>query len=173
MSSDRSNRMSRGSQTDGPEPLEASSALIGTRFAVGPGLSSTGSVKFLRASTAFARATQKQIIRPLIILRSSTLTDSVGEFAVELTDIENLVVRLRDMIDAVDRIVSELDSVASAVQSQWTGSAADAYAAAHADWLTSARDLIVEITNVRIRAQQAQSSYVDSISTNLKMLGRI
>lgn len=100
------------------------------------------------------------------------MTDPGGKFAVDLADLENLILRLKGAIELVDRIAGELDSRATGVQLHWTGSAADAYAATHADWLAAARELNVEITKVRSRAQNAHTSYVASISTNLKMLGR-
>lgn len=106
-------------------------------------------------------------------LRSSTLTESAGRFAVELTELDNLVQRLSDAIETIDRIVGGLGEHASAARLHWTGPAADAYVVVLDKWNGSAQDLIALLVEMRTMAQDAQSCYCDTYSTNLKMLGRI
>ncbi|WP_072804096.1 WXG100 family type VII secretion target [Rhodococcoides yunnanense] len=90
-----------------------------------------------------------------------------------MTELDNLAQRLGDAIETIDRIVGGLGEHASAARLHWTGPAADAYVAVHSKWTGSALDLIALLVEMRTMAQNAQSSYCDTVAANLKMLGRI
>lgn len=100
------------------------------------------------------------------------MTESGGEFTVDLADLEFLISQLGGLIESVDRSMSMLDAQAKSMKSCWTGEAADAYTVAHAAWLSGAAELIGEITDAKARLRNAQTHFADSIAANLRMLGR-
>ncbi|MDV6233043.1 WXG100 family type VII secretion target [Rhodococcus cercidiphylli] len=100
------------------------------------------------------------------------MTEPEAEFAVQLGDLETLVLRLDGLIESVDRNVAELSAQAASVRSWWTGEAADAYTERHHAWHAAVSELTDEIFDVQARLRNAHHQYSDAVVTNLKMLGR-
>ncbi len=93
-------------------------------------------------------------------------------YQVDLAELENIHARLRGFVGFLDETLAALQQRVGALQQNWTGAAADAQAAAFANWATAAGEVIDSIEAMRTAAADAHQRYTAAIDTNLRTLGR-
>ncbi|WP_227996088.1 WXG100 family type VII secretion target [Nocardia australiensis] len=94
------------------------------------------------------------------------------EFSVDLDHLEEIVARLSGLAGFIDEHLDEIDDrVATLAGTGWESVAAQAYADAHSQWVTGAREFTEGVRDMSDAARKAHGRYTRAIETNLKMLG--
>ncbi|WP_225728774.1 MULTISPECIES: WXG100 family type VII secretion target [unclassified Nocardia] len=92
-------------------------------------------------------------------------------FTVDLDELEQIIARLSglaafvaDHLDEIDRRVETLRG------SGWDGVAAEAYSAAHQQWISGAREFAQGIRDMSDAAKTAHGAYSEAADVNSKMM---
>ncbi|MET8876666.1 WXG100 family type VII secretion target [Nocardia sp. NPDC004604] len=94
-----------------------------------------------------------------------------SEFSVDLDRLDDIVARLSGLSGFVAEHLDEIDNrVTTLVGTGWEGVAAEAYAAAHREWITGAREFVESVRDMSDAAKQAHGDYTHAIELNSKML---
>ncbi|NEW37151.1 WXG100 family type VII secretion target, partial [Nocardia cyriacigeorgica] len=80
----------------------------------------------------------------------------------DLAELENITTRLQGLIGFVEDCLTQIDTRVAAVQSSWSGQAADAHATAHRDWLAGAQDMRDGLERMRAAAVTARDNYTSA-----------
>ncbi|WP_280263807.1 WXG100 family type VII secretion target [Nocardia wallacei] len=93
-------------------------------------------------------------------------------YMVDLEHLDATTARISGLVGFLTESLAGLDARMSGVHQTWTGDAASAHAAAHAEWKTSAQDAQDGIDRMRAAAEAAHGHYSDNLAANLRILGR-
>ncbi|WP_084477726.1 WXG100 family type VII secretion target [Nocardia jejuensis] len=94
------------------------------------------------------------------------------EFSVDLNDLDAIVTRLSDLANFIGDQLSDLDRKVAAVRSgSWDSAGAVAYADAHSEWLSGAKELAEGVTDMGVVARNAHGHYTAAIGANTRMFG--
>jgi len=92
-------------------------------------------------------------------------------FTVDLDHLDDIVSRLSGLAGFITDHLDEIDKrVATVHDDGWTSAAAHAYAAAHTQWATAAREFADGVRTMSDAAKQAHADYTSAIETNRTML---
>ncbi|PXX66901.1 WXG100 family type VII secretion target [Nocardia tenerifensis] len=94
------------------------------------------------------------------------------QYRVDLAHLDTVTAQLESLNGFVEELLRELEERIAVVQRDWSGAAADAHAATHAQWITAAAMIHGELAKVKTAAAAALSSYDAGTAANLSMLGR-
>lgn len=83
-------------------------------------------------------------------------------------DLDELVDTVDEMTRCADALEARLDDLAR-IHLPWSGRAADAQAAAQAEWEAGFRSMREALALMRTAASTAHGNYADAASTNLRM----
>ena len=92
-------------------------------------------------------------------------------FQVNLELLDDVVIRLSNLVGFVQESLDDLDGRMNALPASWTGPAAEAHAAAHAEWMDGAKELHEGIDTMHAAAKQAHEQYSAGASANRRMFG--
>ncbi|WP_062982868.1 WXG100 family type VII secretion target [Nocardia anaemiae] len=94
-----------------------------------------------------------------------------SQFSVDLDQLDRIVSRLNGLAGFLHDHLDELDHKVAALHSgSWESAAASAYADAHSQWLTAAREFAEGVAAVSDAAQKAHGRYTRAIDVNRRML---
>lgn len=91
---------------------------------------------------------------------------------VDLDHLDSVTARLAGLVEFVEDRLAELDRHIAHLPANWTGTAADAHAAAHRVWYEAAQEMKSSLDVLRAAVRLAHDEYARSVATNLTMLGR-
>ncbi|MBF6126594.1 WXG100 family type VII secretion target [Nocardia brasiliensis] len=94
------------------------------------------------------------------------------QYRVDLAHLESVTARIGGLTGFVEQSLREVDERVVNVQAGWSGTAADAHAAAHAEWSAAAVKVNDGLTKMKQAAATARQSYEMGTSANLSALGR-
>lgn len=93
------------------------------------------------------------------------------EFSVDLEHLDHVVARLTGLAGFLAENLDDIDDKVAALQGTgWEGLAAQAYADAHRQWSTGAREFTEGVRTVADAAKTAHTRYSRAIDLNSKML---
>ncbi|RJO72930.1 WXG100 family type VII secretion target [Nocardia panacis] len=93
-----------------------------------------------------------------------------SQFSVDLDHLDEIVARLSGLAGFVGEHLDEIDHrVATLTGSGWGSVAAQAYAEAHTQWVTGAREFVEGVREVSDAAKAAHARYSRAVDTNFKM----
>ncbi|MFE9320016.1 WXG100 family type VII secretion target [Nocardia sp. NPDC052278] len=96
-----------------------------------------------------------------------------SQFSVDLDHLDEIVIRLSSLAGFIGEHLDEIDDrVAALVGSGWEGVAAQAYADAHAQWVTGAREFVEGVKDMSDAAKAARARYTTAHDTNYKMFSQ-
>lgn len=87
----------------------------------------------------------------------------------DLDAMQAFVTLLDQKITALTESSEGVKRTAEAILSQFTGEAADAYAASRTEWLRNAGELITDVRAVRDKIENARANYSEVEKTNREM----
>ncbi|MFD6158948.1 WXG100 family type VII secretion target [Nocardia sp. NPDC060256] len=94
-----------------------------------------------------------------------------SEFSVDLEHLDQIVSRLSGLAGFVADHLDEIDDRVAALHGTgWESVAAQAYADAHRQWATGAREFVEGVREMSDAAKQAHGRYTRAIELNSKML---
>ncbi|OZC50762.1 hypothetical protein CH267_22150 [Rhodococcus sp. 06-621-2] len=93
----------------------------------------------------------------------------MAKFAVDLEELDVTVVRLGAYVEYLEDKLGALDQRVLSLRDSWTGDAADAQRASHAEWTAGARQMREGVDAMRRVAQTARASYQSAVAANLRM----
>ncbi|MFE9325685.1 WXG100 family type VII secretion target [Nocardia sp. NPDC052278] len=94
-----------------------------------------------------------------------------SQFSVDLDQLDRIVSRLNGLAGFLHDHLDELDhKVAALHNGSWESTAASAYADAHNQWLTAAREFAEGVASMSDAAQKAHGRYTRAIDVNQRML---
>ncbi|GAA5067197.1 WXG100 family type VII secretion target [Nocardia callitridis] len=94
-----------------------------------------------------------------------------SEFTVDLEHLEQIVSRLSGLAGFVADHLDEIDTkVAALHDTGWESRAAQAYADAHRQWVTGAREFAEGIRDMSDAAKANHAAYTRALETNRRML---
>ncbi|WP_433601508.1 WXG100 family type VII secretion target [Nocardia sp. CA-135953] len=94
-----------------------------------------------------------------------------SKFSVDLSHLDEIVSRLSGLAGFITDHLDEIDKRVATIQGDgWTGVAAQAYADAHNQWASGAREFAEGVREISDAAKQAHADYTSAIETNRKML---
>ncbi|WP_433659933.1 WXG100 family type VII secretion target [Nocardia sp. CA-128927] len=94
------------------------------------------------------------------------------QYRVDLNHLDAVTAKVAALNSFVADSLAELDQRIATVQGSWHGAAADAHAAAHAEWTAAAATMADGLAKMRVAAAAAHASCQDGTAANLSMLGR-
>lgn len=93
-----------------------------------------------------------------------------SQFSVDLDHLDSIVARLSALAGFVGEHLDEIDDrVATLNGSGWEGVAAQAYAEAHTQWSTGAREFVEGVRDMSDAAKAAHTHYTRAGDTNTRM----
>lgn len=93
------------------------------------------------------------------------------EFSVDLEHLDQVVARLSGLVGFLTENLDDIDDKVAALQGTgWEGRAAQAYADAHRQWSTGAREFAEGVRTVADAAKTAHARYSRAIDLNSTML---
>jgi len=96
-----------------------------------------------------------------------------SEFSVDLDHLDEIVVRLSGLAGFIGEHLDEIDNrVATLTGTGWEGLAAQAYAEAHTQWVSGAREFVEGVRDVSDAAKAAHARYTRAVDTNYKMFNQ-
>ena len=95
-----------------------------------------------------------------------------SKFEVDLDELDKIVTRLSGLASFLHDHLNELDSKVKALQNggSWESDAASAYAGAHTQWLSAAREFADGVAAMSDAAQKAHGRYTSAVDVNRRML---
>ncbi|WP_069164270.1 WXG100 family type VII secretion target [Nocardia altamirensis] len=94
-----------------------------------------------------------------------------SQFSVDLEHLDQIVSRLSALAGFVGEHLDEIDNrVATLHGSGWESVAAQAYAGAHSQWATGAREFVEGVREMSDAAKQAHGRYTRAIELNNRMM---
>lgn len=94
------------------------------------------------------------------------------QYRVDLAQLEAVTAKVASLTGFVTESLRETEERIATVQASWNGAAADAHAAAHAEWTTAAAKIADGLAKMQAAAAAARRSYEEGSAANLAMLGR-
>jgi WXG100 family type VII secretion target len=94
------------------------------------------------------------------------------EYRVDLDHLEAVTARMEGLNGFVADSLREIEERIATVQGNWSGEAADAHAAAHAEWTDAAAKIRSGLEKMRAAAAAARAQYESASAANIAMLGR-
>ncbi|MFI9633601.1 WXG100 family type VII secretion target [Nocardia sp. NPDC051929] len=93
-----------------------------------------------------------------------------SRFSVDLDHLEEVVARLSGLAGFIGEHLDEIDGrVATLTGTGWESVAARAYAEAHTQWVTGAREFVEGVRDMSDAAKAAHTRYTRAVDTNYKM----
>lgn len=92
-----------------------------------------------------------------------------GGFVVDTDRLAEVVAHLATLGQQADQIVAEVDARVRALQGVWTGDAATAQQAAHAEWLAGAHEMHEAVVALQRLTDTAHGNYTRAVATNVAM----
>ena len=90
-------------------------------------------------------------------------------FAVDLDELMRSVEEMARCGEALDVLLEDVRRRVGDLQLTWEGSAADAQAAAQAEWESGFRRMRAALATMRAAARAAHGNYSAAVATNLRM----
>lgn len=92
------------------------------------------------------------------------------EFSVDLEHLDDVVARLSNLVSFLTEQLDQIDDHVAALQGgSWGSVAAQAYADAHRQWSSGARELVEGVHDMHDAAKAAHERYTAAFDTNYKM----
>ncbi|WP_406281215.1 WXG100 family type VII secretion target [Nocardia sp. NBC_00881] len=96
-----------------------------------------------------------------------------SEFTVDLDHLDEIVAKLSGLAGFIGEHLDEIDDrVATLTGTGWEGAAAQAYAEAHTQWVTAAREFVEGVKDMSDAAKVAHTRYTRAVDTNYKMFNQ-
>ncbi|MBF6208407.1 WXG100 family type VII secretion target [Streptomyces gardneri] len=96
-----------------------------------------------------------------------------SRFSVDLDHLEEIVARLSGLAGFIGEHLDEIDDrVATLTGTGWESIAARAYAEAHTQWVTGAREFVEGVRDMSDAAKAAHTRYTRAVDTNYKMFSQ-
>ncbi|MEV6389693.1 WXG100 family type VII secretion target [Nocardia xishanensis] len=93
-----------------------------------------------------------------------------SKFSVDLDHLDEIVARLSGLAGYIGDHLDELDDrVATLAGTGWESVAAQAYAEAHTQWTSGAREFVEGVREMSDTAKAAHARYTRAVETNYKM----
>ncbi|MEV2220421.1 WXG100 family type VII secretion target [Nocardia vinacea] len=99
------------------------------------------------------------------------MTDEARQFSVDLDQLDKLADRVRGLVGFITDQLAAIDQKAKEVGAVWSGSAAEAYREAHAEWTVGATDVQEGLAALQDAAKRTHEGYVGAVAENLRILG--
>lgn len=93
----------------------------------------------------------------------------MGAFTIDLDQLDTMIGRLGDYEAILEQRLTELDARVRALQSRWTGQAANAQQQAHDEWLAGAQRMREALAGLRSAASTAHANYNSALTANNQM----
>ncbi len=93
----------------------------------------------------------------------------MSRLRVDLTQLDDLVVNMRQVRDELGRVRAELDAQVAGLHVTWTGGAAAAQALAHHRWSRGAAEVQEALAALHAVAATAHENYASAVATNRRM----
>ena len=90
-------------------------------------------------------------------------------YTVDLEELLDTVGELARCGEALDALLDQVAARVAALHGGWSGRAADAQAAAQAEWEGGFRSMRTALGEMRAAAEVAHSNYADAADANLRM----
>lgn len=90
-------------------------------------------------------------------------------FVVDLEDLDAVIGDMTGFEGRFSGRLAELDDLVSHLHGTWTGDAAGAHKAAHAQWVAGAREMHEALVEMREAAQRAHANYGAAAHANARM----
>ncbi|QIS14335.1 hypothetical protein F5544_32490 [Nocardia arthritidis] len=93
-----------------------------------------------------------------------------SKFKVDLDQLDDIVARLKGLSEFVHEHVDQLEGEVNKLPGIWRGIGAGAYAGAHREWATGAREFAEGVADMSKAARDQHGRYGTAIETNRRML---
>ncbi|RBO79615.1 WXG100 family type VII secretion target [Nocardia puris] len=93
-------------------------------------------------------------------------------FTVNLAELDEITQKIRAFDGFITDSLAGLEQRIAAMHQNWTGEAATKHAQAHREWMQGATEVREGIATVCDIARQAHENYTETLTSNLRMLGR-
>jgi WXG100 family type VII secretion target len=93
------------------------------------------------------------------------------EYRVDLDRLDDVTTRVGGLTTFIEESLIELEERITALQTNWSGQAADAHATAHSEWTAAAAKVRAALGEMQAAAE-AHQSYEQTSAANVAMLGR-
>lgn len=90
-------------------------------------------------------------------------------FSVDLNQVEDIMTRLAALSSYILDQLEALDNQVAGLSASWSGQAAAAHAAAHAQWVVGAKDFAHGVADMAAAAKSAHANYSASFDANTRM----
>lgn len=95
----------------------------------------------------------------------------MAAFTIDLDQLDTVIGQLGEYETILEQRLAELDARVAALQSRWTGSAADAQQEAHQEWMAGAQQMREALVGLRSAAAIAHENYASAVAANSQMWG--
>ncbi|WP_459547622.1 WXG100 family type VII secretion target [Nocardia sp. X0981] len=94
----------------------------------------------------------------------------MGEFSVDLDHLDDVIARLSNLAGFVTDHLDQIDDRVATLQGTgWESVAAQAYADAHLEWASGAREFVTGVRDMSDAAKTAHERYTTAFDTNSRM----
>jgi WXG100 family type VII secretion target len=90
-------------------------------------------------------------------------------YAVDLGELQQKIDEMAAFEKRIEKALEHLDHVVEGLHVTWTGQAADAHRAAHAEWVAGMKQMHTGLREMRDAAQRAHGNYTSAVEANSRM----
>jgi WXG100 family type VII secretion target len=93
----------------------------------------------------------------------------VEKLVVDFAELRGLAGGIDKRIDAIGRLLDDLDAKVTALTELWDGAASEGFRRTQAEWMAAAQDLRVRLAGIRDLVITAHDNHATAVRTNTAM----